>query len=177
MNQQIVLHINLWRKSTCCQPPVWTMYTPGEEVCFMPPSVAASTSASGQCVPKSAPTAAPLQSGYLGNQAVLPPQGNLVASLASKSVPTSQTIMCQNNRSYINTYLHQFTSYKLHIYEIFIWILNTYFVSLCFCMCFCSTKCLSENTIVLEIDGQMSAVVDSSAQYVQLARMSVDVLV
>eukprot|EP00434_Breviolum_minutum_P007057 symbB.v1.2.006227.t1/scaffold340.1/size245066/13 len=27
------------------------------------------------CVPKSAPTAAPLQSGYLGNQAVLPPQG------------------------------------------------------------------------------------------------------
>lgn len=121
MNQQIVLHINLWRKSTCCQPPVWTMYTPGEEVCFMPPSVAASTSASGQCVPKSAPTAAPVQSGYLENQAVLPPQGNLVASLASKSVPTSQTIMCQNNRSYINTYLHQFTSYKLHIYDIFIY--------------------------------------------------------
>lgn len=117
--------------------PVWTMYTPGEEVCFMPPSVAASTSASGQCVPKSAPTAAPVQSGYVGNQAVLPPQGNLVASLASKSVPTSQTtIMWQNKivdhisiHIYISLHPINYTS-MIYSYEYWIHTLSR-FVSAC----------------------------------------------
>ncbi len=107
-HSHIVPRINLWRTSTCCQPPLWAMYTPGEEVCFMPPSVAASTSACGQCVPKSAPTPAPVQSGYVGNQAVLPPQGTLMASVASKSVATSETTMCHPLPSYIT---HLYTSY------------------------------------------------------------------
>ena len=128
-HSHIVLRINLWRTSTCCQPPLWAMYTPGEEVCFMPPSVAASTSACGQCVPKSAPTPAPVQSGYVGNQAVLPPQGTLMASVASKSVATSQTTMCHPLPSYIT---HLYTSYILHntIYTYIIY-MNTEYI-LCF---------------------------------------------